>query len=243
MVSGFAALAMSACSSPNSSIGDMVKELVAKDIASFPKESWCMNENKIVSASDNIPLSLANIDSTASNKDNSFTFPLIFSEEAFVSWTRRDKFIMDLLIGGNFIKVYSGGYPASDVDPGQPGDAYKPKTFDEVARVVADIAKRGAEVDLTKKGKTNNVWDPSNGFCITGNWKLHKLLRWTPPATNSAGVQVTHIYASREFDVDAIGKATQNINPYDLYWEIQNEEYVASKYNNGWRITADPNTQ
>lgn len=205
-------------------------------------ESWCLNPMKIKSVKDDQPIGLTALGNYlhSHGKDaGSFSadiFPVIFAEEAFIKWNDHDAYVMEMLIGGNYIAVHEGGYDRSTAGRGSPGNIYVPANGDQVDGVIDVIREKGALVDLTDKGRKAGVWDPANGFCLAGYWDLNEVTGWTSPAADNEGKVVTHIKARETFHPTALGAAKTAFNPMGFDYTTVDQEFVAAKFNDGWRI-------
>jgi hypothetical protein len=115
---------------------------------------------------------------------------------------------------------------------------YAPTTIAAVQDVISAIRERGAEVDLTDKGRKAGVWDATNGFCLKGNWSYRDIDGWTAPSTDSKGNIVTHIKAEIDFTAKQLGQANSAINPLKIVLSSE-KDYDAVKFNDGWRIGSD----
>lgn len=200
-----------------------VKTLVEQALAKLAPETDCMTRAKIKPYRTNDPMP------EISEAD----FPVVFAEEAFVKWTSADAVITTLLIGDGMIEVHQGGYPQSLVDPGTPGALYAVDSYEKAQAMFADIAAHGALVDLTDKGRQAHVWKDDN-FCMTGNWQVANIAKWSPPALDSTGLTVSHITADLDLVPSLIGSAPTN-DPLNAVM-TDTVELVAAKYSDGWRI-------
>jgi len=220
----------------------MLTSMLKTHFANQEPVSWCLNQVKLKSARTNEPLAAMALAQVLENKNqkspviSASVFPLIFTEEAYVEWSSDDAYIMALLIGGQFIAIHEGGYPGSRNAPGTPGQAFEPKTYDQVEAVIGIIKEKGAVVDLTPKGVQAGVWDPENGFCVRGFWELDKVTGWTEASTDNNGKIVTHIEASEQFRPMSLGAARFDLNPIGTTYTFDKKEFVAAKFNDGWRL-------
>jgi hypothetical protein len=223
-----------------STLADLIRPTIATD-----EVRWCMNPVKLKYAATNNLVTFPSpaddapaADGQDSTADPPKGFPLIFAEEAYVKWTDQDAYVMELLIGGGYIAVHSGGYEKSFNAPGTPGGTYIIKNRADVDQVIAAIKSRGAVVELTDRGRAEGVWDVDNGFCAVGNWKFYDIDGWTVPAANHEGTIVTHITSDRSFEVKSLGAATGNINAMGFPY-LNQQEFSAEKYNDGWRLVTN----
>jgi len=218
--------------------------LVKASIANQEAESWCLNSLKMKSPKTNRPIgleALGNMVKSQGQTAGTFpatVFPLIFAEEAFIKWNDHDVYVMEMLIGGGYIAVHEGGYKDNPASPGQPGRIDVPTTDDQVDIIVEMIRQNGAVVDLTDKGRNDGVWDPGNGLCLQGHWELNEVTGWTDPAPDKDGKIVTHIRATEIFQPTSLGAATSAFNPMGFSYTTAEQEFVAAKFNDGWRIVS-----
>jgi len=232
-------LAVAACSDPSK---NTIWSLVKENIEQRKAVTWCLNPVKIKSTGSNLPLGLWVLDPSADSESrmngvvSTAAFPLIFAEEAFVKWSDPDVYIMTLLVAGKYIAVHEGGYPGSQNEPGKPGKAYDPTTTDQVEAIIEVIREKGAVVDLTTKGLQEGIWDAESGFCVRGVWELYKITGWTAAAADSNGKLVTHIEADERFHPTSLGAAKTGLNPMGFTYTMYGQEFVAAKFNDGWRI-------
>jgi hypothetical protein len=122
--------------------------------------------------------------------------------------------------------------------PGRPGGVYMPNSLSDIQSVIKIIRQRGAEVDLTSKGRAAGVWDADKGFCLQGHWQVTGIDGWTAPAADSHGNMTTHVTANISFAATHLGRANDGINPLGLTSEAT-RTYDAVLYNDGWRIVTD----
>jgi hypothetical protein len=238
-------LILAACSDPSKgTVTALVKEYIAHEDA----ETWCLNALKVKSAKTNQPIGLMALKNLAQSRNlaqnngrstvatPADASPLIFAEEAFIKWNDHDAYIMAMLMGGKYIAVHEGGYAANPSDPGSPGGIYDPKDYGELDAIIDVIRDKGAVVDLTAKGRSDGVWDPENGFCVEGFWELKEVTGWTNPAADNEGKVVTHIKATETFHPTRLGAAKDAFNPMEIIFTTAEQEFVAAKFNDGWRL-------
>lgn len=91
-------------------------------------------------------------------------------------------------------------------------------------------------VDLTEKGKDEEVWDAQKGFCI-GHKEVDEILEWTEPGENEKKTKVTYTWemVDRPDWVSA-----EFFGHIDGIKEPEKAQFVAVKTSNGWQLSGDP---
>lgn len=93
---------------------------------------------------------------------------------------------------------------------------------------------KSIRIDLTDKGKSANVWDPQQGFCV-GQRRVHEITQWTEPAANQ-GILVTQISYTWVLSERPRWVTDEHFGQIEGIKEPVQGVAVAQKTNKGWQV-------